>query len=160
MEMKSACRNTSPRSFIAAVGLAFVAALLVVPGAFGGGDQGLDPWMYSVLRPSASEVVTEHSAGQNDAHRSESGGIYGPLDPWAYRAVHQAAPVLITEHSAGQDPNRPPIAAPVNYRIAAISGGFDWGDAGVGAGATVGLMVVLLGCVAVQRRRMLAQAHP
>jgi hypothetical protein len=57
--------------------------------------------------------------------------------------VHQAAPVLITEHSAGQDPNRRPIASPANYRMAATSSDFDWGDAGVGAGATVELMVAL-----------------
>jgi hypothetical protein len=58
MEMKSASRNTSPRSFIAAVGLAFVAALLVVPGALGGGEQRLDPWAYNVLHPTASNVIT------------------------------------------------------------------------------------------------------
>jgi hypothetical protein len=112
----------------------------------------LDPWAYKLVHSAAPTLITEHSAGQ-DPNRGPSQGRYGPLDPWAYKLVHSAAPTLITEHSAGQDPNRRPVMAVSNAPATIRATGFNWGDAGIVAGGTVGLLLLAAGAINTVRRR-------
>lgn len=157
--MNSSIKRGGVRGLATVVGMVFFVALLAVPAAFGGGRQGLDPWAYNVLHRSASEAITEHSAGQNPAPGVERGGLYGPSDSWAYRVLHRTPSALITEHSAGQDPNRHPIAATADFVPAAVgAGGFDWSDAGIGAGAAFALLA-LAGTVVMRRRHTVGQAQ-
>jgi hypothetical protein len=158
-EMNSSIKRGGMRRLARVVAMVFFVAMLAVPAAFGGGRQGLDPWAYNVLHRIASEAITEHSAGQNAAPGVERGGLYGPSDPWAYRVLYRTPSALITEHSAGQNPNRHPIAATADFVPAAVgAGGFDWSDAGIGAGAAFALLA-LTGTVVMRRRHTVAQAQ-
>jgi|1185.fasta_scaffold00176_3 hypothetical protein len=141
------------------LGLAIVAAVMAVPPALASSNAGLygslDPWAYNAIHAAGSptEVITEHSAGQNPAVGDS--GRYGSLDPWAYAAIHaSAAPAdLITEHSAGQ--NRIVRLAGLSS-VTATDGaqGFSFRDAGIGAAAAVAAMTVLTTSLVVRRRRV------
>ena len=153
--MNSSIRNGGVHGLVTAVAAAFVVSLLAVPAAMGK-ERGLDPWAYNVMHRT-SEVITEHSAGQNVA---QTGGMYGPLDPWAYNVIHDTPIALITEHSLGQDPNRAPIAAAGDDVPAAVGGSaFDWGDAGIGGAATLALVVLVAGAAALRHTSRRQEAH-
>jgi hypothetical protein len=50
--------------------------------------------------------------------------------------------------------NGDPLVAPVVVRVSTPSGGFDWGDAGIGAAGTLGIVILALaGALAVMQRR-------
>jgi hypothetical protein len=50
--------------------------------------------------------------------------------------------------------NGKPLVAPVVVRVSTPSGGFDWGDAGIGAAGTLGVVILALaGALAVMQRR-------
>ena len=138
------------------IAFALVFAAIAIPFAQASDSPGkygpVDPWAYKLMRSAAPTLITEHSAGQ-DPNRGPSQGRYGPLDPWAYKLVHSAAPTLITEHSAGQDPNRRPVVAVSNAPATIRATGFNWGDAGIVAGGTVGLMLLAAGAINTVRRR-------
>lgn len=154
--MNSSIRKGGVQGLVTAVAATLVVSLLAVPAAMGGNERGLDPWAYNVLHRT-SEVVTEHSAGQNVA---QTGGVYGPLDPWAYNVIHETPIALITEHSVGQDPNRAPIAAAGDDVPAAAGGSaFDWGDAGIGGAATLALVVLVAGAAALRHNGRRQAAH-
>ena len=87
------------------------------------------------------------------AQASDSSSKYGQLDPWAYKLMHSAAPTLITEHSAGQDPNRRPVVAVSNAPAPIRASAFNWGDAGIGAGGTLGLLLIATGATNTVRRK-------
>jgi hypothetical protein len=76
--------------------------------------------------------------------------------PVAQRATAQQRPSATIDRSGYGEPKnelpftRPVAAAPVVIRS---SGGFDWGDAGIGAGATIGIAVAALGVVALRTSR-------
>ena len=153
--MNSSIRNGGVHGLVTAVAAAFVVSLLAVPAAMGN-ERGLDPWAYNVLHRT-SEVITDHSAGQNVA---QTGGMYGPLDPWAYNVIHDTPIALITEHSLGQEPNRAPIAAAGDDVPAAVGGSaFDWGDAGIGGAATLALVVLVAGAAALRHTSRRQEAH-
>lgn len=120
--------------------LAAAALLFAVPTAIAGNDRGLDPWAYN--------AISEHSAGQG-------------LDRWAFNAIHPSTSVALSEHSVGQDPNRSAIASTLSQEpTRTTAAGFQWGDAGVGAGVTLALLAALTGGIVLLRRhRILVRAH-
>jgi hypothetical protein len=83
------------------------------------------------------------------------------LDSWGYDLVHQSAQSvpLITEHSAGQSGTSQPTAAQSGALSAAASvsaaasNGFQWRDAGVGAGVAFAAMLLAVGVATVIQRR-------
>jgi hypothetical protein len=67
----------------------------------------------------------------------------GPLDPWAYAVIHRG------------DASGPSMIPATKSE----SGGMNWGDAGIGAAAVFGLMLLLAGGTIVVRKRT-ALARP
>lgn len=99
----------------------------------------LDPWAYNVI------------------HQSK----YGSLDPWAYNAI-QNAKLTAVKVSPGDSRSLDPTPeqllaagqapAPIPS-IVSVEEGFNWGDAGVGAGGAVSLVLLIGGTALVVRRR-------
>src|SRR5439155_17935854 len=93
---------------------------------------GLDPWAYNLIHRSAQSValLTENSAGQNRPGNNAAANV--PLDPIIANAVRN--------HSRGHASSTAAASVP-----AASPNGFDWGDAGIGAGTSFGAMLFALG---------------
>lgn len=101
------------------------------------------------LAVAAVAVPIAQAAGSQDK--------YGPLDPWAYRVLHQARDygpldpwaynIIRRNSSAAKEAVR---AQPVPRR--ASTNRFDWGDAAVGAGGTLGLALLTAGTINTVRR--------
>ena len=110
---------------VAALAVPTAQANLTPAGKYG----PLDPWAYKLIHQSGRSVplTTEHSAGQNTTGQPGVAGKYGPLDPGIAAAIRM--------HRSAAVP--PPTATGVN------SGGFDWGDSGIGAGAMLALVFSL-----------------
>ena len=107
--------------------------------------------------PVSVRIITENSASQNQISRAQQLNPYGPPDPWAYRFVSpggQVAPTTVSftsENAASQNQ----IALRNAEATVSTPGSsvFDWGDAGVGAGSTAGLMLLLTAAAAFVIRR-------
>jgi hypothetical protein len=147
------------RQLLKAMGFTLVAAVLVIPVAFG--EPG-DPHSYRLVQAHGSTVplVSDHG-GQN---RGTAVKDLGPLDPWAYALVHRSAPVqnlgpldpwaIHLVHPNGLTAAPSPVTATVE------SPGFVWRDAGIGAGVTIGAMLLIAaGATLLRRRRGVAHAH-
>jgi hypothetical protein len=163
-------------STIAARSLAKAIAVVVATAAFAAPTTqakltatdtygSLDPWAYNLIhRSSASTpVITEHSVGQVHAARPRAQEVIG-LDSWAKNVVRNSRTTipLITEHSAGQNqPTAVRSSATATAPPAGAPNGFDWTDAGIGAGSTLGLaLLTVAAMLALRRRRALAHVHP
>lgn len=120
----------------------------------------LDPWAYAAVHDASSiPLVSEHSAGQKSIARSTSGAGDG-LDSWARNALrnrNRSIP-LITEHSAGQNNRTTRSSAAALAPRTQTPDRFDWNDAGVGAGGTLGLVLIAAASMLALRRRG-APAH-
>lgn len=146
------------RQLFTAVGVTLVAALLVVPTAFGGYSVRVE--RLSGGAASTVPLVTDHG-GQN---RGTAVQDLGPLDPWAYALVHRSAPV---QNLGPLDPWAVHLvhpngltAAPAPVTATVEPAGFMWRDAGIGAGVTIGAMLLIAaGAVLLRRRRGVAHAH-
>jgi hypothetical protein len=131
-----------------------VLAALVAPAALARQD---DPWFYNAV--AGKKLAPAAPAGRHD--------------PWFYNVVaHSAAGSTATFTTDTLAPGGGAAQAEQGYRfvtdtlapgggIVAVSPGvqgFDWTDAGIGAGGSVGLILVLLGGSRVlsQRRSALA----
>jgi hypothetical protein len=105
-----------------ALGLVFAAiaapAALAKPVSSDTLNGGFDPWAYSLVHQS-----TQPSSPQVVD--------LGPLDPWAYSVIHGNSAT-------------PPATA---IRGSSSPSGFDWSDAGVGAGVSFGVVLILLASV-------------
>jgi hypothetical protein len=131
------------------IALAAAVALTIPVGAFaespfitdtlaGNGTPHSSPWDTSNATWS---VITDTLGGRGTPNSS----------PWT-AAPAIAAPVsgLITDTLAGNGASN---SAPFDVRISKpVSVGFNWGDAGVGAGAASGLLVLLAAAGALVRR--------
>jgi hypothetical protein len=108
-----------------------------------------DPWWsrysHSSTRQHASvPFITDTLGGRGTAHSS----------PWS-AAPAAGAPVtgLITDTLGGNGtPNSSPFEVRMPNSVATPSGGFSWGDAGIGAGVASGLLVLLAAAGAAVRR--------
>jgi len=106
--------------------------------------------------PVSVGIITENSASQNQISRAQQLNPYGPPDPWAYRFISpggQVPPTTVqftSENAASQNQ-----VAVRNEGLLPTPGSsvFDWGDAGVGAGSTAGLMLLLTAAAAFVIRR-------
>jgi hypothetical protein len=88
-------------------------------------------------------------------HRISSGVALGLALVAA--AAPSASARLLDEPTAA--PATPSSAAPTVIHVAAPSGGFDWGDAGIGAGGTLTLITAAAGgAIAIGNRRGRRQA--
>jgi hypothetical protein len=107
-------------------------------------------------------LLTEHSAGQNSIAQTAS-EVGGGLDPWAKNALRgrNGSTALNTKYSAGQNnPNADHSSAAADVSQARGPNRFDWSDAGVGAGAALGLVLVAgAGMLALRRRDALAHLN-
>jgi hypothetical protein len=90
---------------------------------------------------AALTVPVAALAGQTDGRSADT------LDA-AYAAQHASL-----TPSDGRSPDTLDAASAPRPVVFAIPGGFDWGDAGIGAGLTGGLLVVAGGAGAVWARR-------
>ena len=123
------------------IAVAAVLAALVAPAALARQD---DPWFYNAV------------AGKKVA----PAGSFGQHDPWFYNVVAHSAGAGNAAFTTDTLAPGGGSAQTQGYRfvtdtlapgggIVAVSPGvqsFDWTDAGIGAGGTIGLMVILLGC--------------
>jgi uncharacterized protein (TIGR03382 family) len=154
------------RQLVKAMALTLITALFVVPPALGNPTTGksgrYSVHVYRLIdgRAPAAPLVTDHG-GQN---RGPAVQDLGPLDPWAYSLVHKSAPV---QDLGPLDPwayslvhRSAATAAPANRPSATIeSTGFAWRDAGIGAGVTVMVMLLIAGAMVLRRRRGVTHAH-
>jgi hypothetical protein len=113
----------------------------------------------STPAPTSVRIITDNSASQNQISRSQQSQQYGPPDPWAYRylqSVDSSAPSVsfTSENAASQ--NQVAARNAAETTVSTGSSVFDWGDAGVGAGSAVGLMLLLTAAAAFVIRR----SHP
>ena len=129
----------------------------------------LDPWAYKVIhqnvrsvplitehsagqnnaaRPTRRSVplITEHSAGQNSSSQTSAAAKYGPLDP--------AIAAAIRKHSLGQNGVSRTAAASLP---ADTPNGFDWGAAEIGATVAFAAMLLALGVATLIWRRSRAR---
>jgi hypothetical protein len=124
-------RTTRPLKLL---GLAVALAGLGVPTA----QAKFDPWTHNPVHKSMQSVplITEHSAGQNGTDQPST-----------------AQPVrLITEHSAGQNDTGVLSSAAASVSASA-STGFQWRDAGVGAGVAFAAVLLTVGVATLIMRR-------
>jgi hypothetical protein len=155
---KESTMKVHARQLFTALGVTLVAALLAIPTALGA--SGVRVERLSDGRASTIPLVTDHG-GQN---RGPAIQDLGPLDPWAYALVHRSAPVqnlgpldpwaVHLVHPNGLTAASAPVSASVE------SPGFMWRDAGIGAGVTIGAMLLIAaGAMLLRRRRGVAHAH-
>jgi hypothetical protein len=144
--------DTGPR-LVKAIVLAVLATAIAVPVAQAKGSTGksgpLDPWAYGLV------------------HRSTA-STNGPLDPWAYGLVHRSQPsgrppavaAEITTGLAAPGSLHPsPIPGKASVR-GGEPGGFDWSDAGIGAGVAFGAVLLVAGtALGLRKRGALAHIH-
>lgn len=114
--------------------LALVVAAIAAPAALAGTDSGIGiPAGRDAMTPAAP-LVSEKTAG-------------------LWQRQQQSKP-LVSEKTAGLW--RAPVAVR-SVPVTAPDTGFDWSDAGIGAGVTLAsLLVASAGAVAVRRRGLLA----
>lgn len=100
------------------------------------GNGPLDPWAYGLVHG-----------------RSQAYGVpaakYGPLDPWAYAVIHRSAsrtsvPPDVRDHRL--------IAELVQSDRPTSQTAFNWGDAGIGASVSFGLVFLVLLALTLSRR--------
>lgn len=117
----------------------------------------LSPHTAQRLRRSIASALAVAAIAAPCAQASGSQDKYGPLDPWAYHLLHQTnkygpldpwANNLIRRNSLAARAAAGERPAPSN----ASPNGFDWGDAAVGAGGTLGLMLLAAGTITTVRR--------
>jgi hypothetical protein len=132
-----------------AVGLA--AAALVTPSALAAQPTRLDPWGSDALQhqTGAPAPLGEHGTAQNATSTVSVSGEPKNVVPFiaeGQRSRH-GNPFVI----AG------PESQPVAARIAQRPGGFDWGDAGIGAATTLALVLLAAAALRYDGRRQ--EAH-
>jgi hypothetical protein len=85
--------------------------------------------------PTGYQIVTEHSPSQNAVDRAN-------VTPSGYQ--------IVTEHSPSQNRIDRLNETPV---VTGTTDGFQWGDAGIGASAALGLVLLISGTTLVVARR-------
>jgi hypothetical protein len=127
---------------------ALIAAGAVAPVALAGGEPKNEwPFTRSVADRATAQVEQSHSA-QVSVVAGEPKNQWPFTRPVAGRApsqVHESSSV--TRAGYGEAKNEQPFTQPTFAPTVIIrtNGGFDWGDAGIGAGATLGLVIAALG---------------
>lgn len=129
------------KRFVLGLALGFVVATVVAPAALTkpvnsdtrptNAPTSAQVYVLSGGKTAKAPLVTDHG-GQN---RGPSVDL-GPLDPWAYSLVHR-------------DSSTP---APTMIKSSSSSPGFDFGDAGIGAGVSFGAALILLASIGLGRR--------
>jgi len=129
---------------------AVLLALAAAPAAQAGHqDFGTDFALRLTQHRTAVPLITENSYGQSRLNRSTP-------------ALAPSVP-LITENSYGQ--NRPATRSATGSNAGeapiqvARAGGFRWGDAGIGAGSAVALMLLVAGAALGVRRNRALRAY-
>jgi hypothetical protein len=96
----------------------------------------LDPWAYALIHRSAQTDVVPAAKT-------------GPLDAWAYAVIHRNSagsivPSDVRDHRL--------VAQLIQADRSTAQSAFNWGDAGIGASVSFGLVLLLLTAIAVGRR--------
>lgn len=118
----------------------------------------LDPWAYNVIHQvdqTIPEVRTEHSDGQSRFAETKLAVTSGRFDPWMRNLLARTAQPLPlhTEHSKGENAVVYREAIPSISATTPLAPGFDWADAGVGAGTAIGLVMLAGAATMAVRRR-------
>jgi hypothetical protein len=113
---------------------AFTASVVQAKPTSGYGP--LDPWAYALIHRSATANVVPAAN-------------YGPLDPWAYAVIHRNSAGSITPADVRDHRLVSPL---VQADRSTSQSAFNWGDAGIGASVSFGLVLLLLTAIAVGRR--------
>jgi len=143
------------RRFRSSITCALAAAAVAAPTALAATDSGTGIPAGRDRSAPSGPLVTEHSAGQNAISQAAARPVPLVTEHSAGQNLVQGnAPsvTLLTEHSAGQ--NRLARSS-ANARIvvrAPAADAFDWLDAGIGAGSTLALALLVPGAVFVVRR--------
>jgi hypothetical protein len=129
--VNSDAQPTNAQVYMLSGGNAAKAPLVTDHGGQNRGPSVAQVYMLSGGNAAKAPLVTDHG-GQN---RGLSVDL-GPLDPWAYSLVHR-------------DSSTP---APTTIKSSSSSPGFDFGDAGIGAGVSFGAALILLASIGLGRR--------
>jgi hypothetical protein len=127
-----------------------VAAGVVAPAALSAGEPKNEwPFTRPVGDRSSAQVQRQSAPATSLEVRGEA------KDEWPFtRPVAERTPAEASQASAtpdrsgyGEAKNEPPFTRPAASPPIVIrsSGGFDWADAGIGAGATLGLVIAAFG---------------
>jgi hypothetical protein len=128
-----------------------VAASVAASAALAAGEpKNTWPFTRPVGDRTAAQVHQSQPAPSTDIHGE-------PKNEWPFtRTIPERttaeAPASASPNRAGygEPKNEPPFTRPVSAPpiVVRSSGGFDWGDAGIGAGATLGLVIAAFGALA------------
>jgi hypothetical protein len=146
--------------------LAFATAVVVVPTA----GARVHPYVASSSNstgysPQALRALELRSEGMNQRYvqfattrPDDRAGIRGSSseaiipDAFSREVTKSASESTAIKHADDRAGIRGPGFVPTPVLVSAPSNGFDWGDAGIGAGTVLASALVLLGSVAMTRR--------
>jgi hypothetical protein len=127
-----------------------------------GDSRSLDPRPEQLLAASRAHAVSPSKYGSLDpwAYNAIHKSKYGSLDPWAYNAIRNAQ-LNRAEIPSGDSRSLDPtpeqllaasrVSAPTPSAIS-VDEGFDWADAGIGAGGAFSFVLLIGGTALVLRR--------
>jgi hypothetical protein len=158
------------KRFRRAIGFALAVAALAAPTAQGGHEDFGPNLALDMIHgvPAAANVSPDSRALDFRTHRNDDVGPLdawaarviddvGPLDPWAVRAIEYGlpAPTSVSPDSRPVDfRTATGLSAPIATSTSAADGEtFQWGDAGIGAGAMFVLAVLFAGAGTLVVRR-------
>ncbi len=126
---------------------ALVLAWGAIPAIAAGNSSGTSP----AVRPNPDEQVLTANAAAAHSGQTASPAVQPNPDQQTAPATPSAGPRSEVVSGGGYGSVSVP---PVVVRVTAPNGGFDWGDAGIGAAGAVGLLLVALGgALTVSRHR-------
>lgn len=142
---------------------ALVAAAIAAPTALGSGGNSLDPWAYNAIygNTSSATPIGENAAGQRAADAGAKAiQRSSPSVPRGENATGQGRiPATRPDNRASVRGPATPIA--LSAPTVTNSGGFNWGDAGIGAAGSFALMLLgLSATITALRRRQRQEALP
>ena len=118
------------------------------PAAAGSGTTGASP----TVRPNPDEQVLTSQARPTDSAQSPNPAVHPNPDQQTATATTASSGPASEATSGGSHGNQ--SSAPVIVRVSTPKGGFDWGDAGIGAASGLGLSLLgVAGAVALSQRR-------
>jgi hypothetical protein len=148
-------------SVVGAIGVAFPVQAAARPNDSGG---SMVNQRGTVVVHRSAPIVSEKLAGLNLQGQSVSPVVSGTLDPWQQNLNARAEYAQVTDPWAlnlfARQSHRDSGNATVPTTVSAVStGGFDWGNAGIGAASVFGVMLLAAASVATIRRHHGPIAH-
>jgi hypothetical protein len=142
---------TMNRRILKSIGIVAVVAATAVPSAVAmiANSDGVTPVGVSVKADTSdvfTRAVARHAVAQYDGYKSS----YPQLHQAAQSGATVAQTAVRPDDKAGARTSEPSAIV----SAASTGNGFNWGDAGAGAGSTIGVLLLLgLGAMTTQRNR-------